>query len=245
MESIIKIEKVTKSFDLGINKVHALNGVDLEIHPKDFAIIYGPSGCGKSTLLNVISGLEAPTTGKVVVREEDLYSLSDDQRAQFRSEKFGIISQSSHWVNSLNVWQNVAIPLVLKGNSFSGSKKRALDVLSEIGMEEFADNPPNKLSGGQQQRVSIARALIRNPWIIIADEPTGNLDTHNSDATMAIFQRLNLESKRTIIMVTHNLVYLPYATVKIAMRDGVVASQSVADIAKQLEQEVATLKESK
>lgn len=241
-EPIIQIEKVSKHFDLGISKVDALNGVDLTIHSKDFAIIYGPSGCGKSTLLNIISGLEEPTVGTVKVRGDDIYKLSEDQRAQFRSEKFGIITQSSHWVQSLNVWQNVAIPLVLKGNSFSSSRKRALEMLSDVGMADFANNPPNKLSGGQQQRVSIARALIRNPWIIIADEPTGNLDTHTSDTIMAIFQRLNTESKRTIIMVTHNLVYLPFATAKIAMRDGLIASQSVDDITKQLEQEVATLK---
>jgi putative ABC transport system ATP-binding protein len=190
----------------------------------------------------VISGLESPTTGSIKVRGEDIYKLSEDQRAQFRSEKFGIITQASHWVQSLNVWQNVAIPLVLKGNSFAGSKKRTMEVLKEVGMDEFANTPPNKLSGGQQQRVSIARALIRNPWIIVADEPTGNLDTHTSDTIMGLFQKLNTESKRTIIMVTHNLVYLPYATAKIAMRDGVIASQSTLDIAKQLEQEVATLK---
>ena len=239
-EAIIKIEGLYKHFDLESNKVMALDGVDLDIHSTDFVIIYGPSGCGKSTLLNVITGLEDPSKGSVEVRGENIYKLNDDKRAQFRADKFGVVSQMPHWVNALNVWENVAIPLVLQGMTFSSSKKRASLVLDEIGMTEHAKTNPSKLSGGQQQKVSLARALIRNPWIIIADEPTGNLDSHSADEIMALFARLNKQSKRTIVMVTHNLVYLPYSNHEVAMKDGKVESKSRAEIIEEVEREVAT-----
>lgn len=244
-ETIITINHVVKHYDVGDNTVAALNGVDLKIYAKDFAIIYGPSGCGKSTLLNVISGLEEPTSGTVSIRGEKIYDLNEDERAKFRSDKFGIITQTSNWIKSLNVWENVAIPLVLKGSSFREAKQRSLDVLKEVGMEEYAKIIPAKLSGGQQQRVSIARALIRNPWIIIADEPTGNLDTHSADLIMSTFKTLNSKSKRTIIMVTHNLIYLPYATQQVGMKDGKVVTNSRAEIVKEIEAEVKVLKEAK
>jgi len=244
-ETIISLKGVVKKFEVGENDIAALNGVDLKISAKDFAIIYGPSGCGKSTLLNVISGLEEPTSGTVDIRGEKIYNYTEDERSKFRSDKFGIISQTSNWVKSLNVWENVAIPLVLKGATFRESKERALAVLQEVNMEEYANLAPAKLSGGQQQRVSISRALIRNPWIIVADEPTGNLDTHSADLVMATFKKLNSKSRRTIIMVTHNLIYLPYATLKIGMKDGIIESHSVVEIAKELEKEVKVLKGAK
>lgn len=243
-EKIIDVSGVTKQFIIGDNRINALSGVNLDIRARDFAMIYGPSGCGKSTLLNVISGLEEPTQGTVKIRGENIYLLSDDFRAKYRSDKFGIITQMSHWVSSLNVWENVAIPLVLKGASFRGAKSRALEILDEVEMTRYVNYSPYKLSGGQQQRVSIARSLVRNPWIIIADEPTGNLDTHTADQIMMTFKTLNSKHRRTIIMVTHNLIYLPYATTKIAMKDGIIESQTASEIAEELEKEIATLKES-
>jgi putative ABC transport system ATP-binding protein len=239
-EAIIKIEGLYKHFDLESNKIDALNGVNLEIHSTDFVIIYGPSGCGKTTLLNVITGLEEPTKGSIHVRGEDVYKLNDDNRAQFRADKFGVVSQMPHWVSALNAWENVAMPLVLQGMTFVSAKKRALLALEEIGMSEHANTNPSKLSGGQQQKVSLARALVRNPWIIIADEPTGNLDSHSSDEIMALFSRLNRQSKRTIVMVTHNLVYLPYSNHEVAMKDGKVESKSRAEIIEEVGKEAAT-----
>jgi putative ABC transport system ATP-binding protein len=239
-ETIIKIEGICKRFNVGSGNVQALRGVDLDVQSTDFVIIYGPSGCGKSTLLNVITGLEEPSSGKIEVRGTNIYNMSDDQRAQFRADKYGIISQMPHWVSALNTWENVAVPLVLQGTTFSKAKDRAFAMLDEVGLKDYTNIHPSKLSGGQQQKVSIARALIRNPWIIVADEPTGNLDSHSSDEVMSLFSHLNKQSKRTIIMVTHNLIYLPYSNHEVAMKDGKVESKSREQIIKEVEREVQT-----
>lgn len=222
-ETIIKIENVKKEFDLGKNKFEALKGVSLEIEATDFAIIYGPSGCGKSTLLNIITGLERPTSGKVMVRSNDIYQMSENDRSRFRAAKFGIVFQQPLWVKSLNLLHNVAMPLLIDGEREHRALERAGEILKEVGMLEYSKNKLAEMSGGQQQKAGIARALIHNPWILVADEPTGNLDTHSSDEVIQLFQRLNTLHKRTIIMVTHNLIYLPIASKKIAMTDGLVS----------------------
>lgn len=188
-------------------------------------MFFGPSGCGKSTLLNTIVGLEEPSSGEVIVRGRNLYKeMTADERASYRSEKFGIIHQQSNWLKSLNVLENVAFPMAIRGSSERPAAKRASELLALFRLDEFEKNIPSELSGGQQQRVSVVRALITNPWILIADEPTGNLDTVSAADLMYALQFLNSESKRTIIMVTHNPDYEKYATKIIRMGDGRIKS---------------------
>ena len=225
--ALIHIKDLEKTFNVGKGKVQVLKGINLEIFPGEFVIIFGPSGCGKSTLLNSIVGLEKPTTGEVIIKHQNLYEMDSDQRARFRSDNFGIIYQSSNWVKSLNVIENVAFPLSIKGVSERVGKKKGRDLLQLFRLEEFARNIPTELSGGQQQRVSVTRALITNPAVLIADEPTGNLDTVSAADLMYVLQFLNTESKRTVIMVTHNPDYEKYATKVVRMEDGKIKKVDV------------------
>lgn len=224
---IIKVENVQKSFNVGKGKVNVLKDISFEIYNGEFVMIFGPSGCGKSTLLNTLVGLEKPTSGKVWVRGQEIYTLKPDQITMMRRQKFGIVHQQPNWIKSLNVIENVIFPLAVMGKSEKKSYSRAEELLRLFRLEEFEQNTPTELSGGQQQRVSVVRSLITNPWIIIADEPTGNLDTAAAADLMYIFQFLNADSKRTIIMVTHNPDYDKYATRIIKMEDGRIVSTKV------------------
>jgi putative ABC transport system ATP-binding protein len=219
-EVIIKVDNVVKQFDVGDSELVALQGVSTEIHASDFAIIYGPSGCGKSTLLNTITGLEVPTQGEVSVRGEKIYHMKETERSHFRAAKFGIVFQQPLWIKSFSLLYNVALPLLLNGVSEHKAVEEAKEQLNNVGLIKYVRHKPMELSGGQQQKAGLARALVHNPWIIIADEPTGNLDTHSADEVVRLFQDLNVKHRRTIVMVTHNLAYLPMATRKIAMKDG-------------------------
>ena len=237
-EAIIKITGLEKKYQLADNQeIEILKGIDLEIQSTDFCIIYGPSGSGKSTLLNHMVGLESPTRGKISIRGTEITKLNSEDRAIFRSKKFGMIYQVSYWIKSLLVWENVALPLLSSGEKESKAKAIALKCIEEIGMQDYANKNPVQLSGGEQQRIGLARALVNDPWIIVADEPTGNLDTHSADQVMQIFQTLNVKRKRTIIMVTHNLSYLPMATREVAMRDGQIVD-GVAAVKQQIRQEL-------
>lgn len=222
-KSVIEITSLSKLFTVGQYEVKALGPIDLKLYSTDFTIIYGPSGCGKSTLLNIICGLEPPSTGKVMVRDTDVYSMDENARADFRARKFGIVYQMPYWVKSLSVLENVAIPLLLQKTPTDYAYSRAQESIDRVGMKGFEKHVPTELSGGQQQKASLARALVTNPWIVIADEPTGNLDTKSAAEVIQLLMDLNTKSKRTIIMVTHNLDYLPYATRTISMVDGVIA----------------------
>jgi putative ABC transport system ATP-binding protein len=224
---IIEVQNVHKSFNVGKGKVDVLDDINLDIYAGEFVIIFGPSGCGKSTLLNTIVGLEVPTKGKIMIRGKDFYSLNLDSRAEFRRKKFGIVHQQSNWIKSLSVVENVAFPLAVAGQPYRKSIERSAKLLNLFRLEEFAKNAPTELSGGQQQRVSVVRALVSNPWIVVADEPTGNLDTTSAADLMYVFQFLNNESKRTIIMVTHNPDYEKYATKVVKMEDGKIKSIEV------------------
>lgn len=224
-EPIIKIENIVKDYPTDEGKpAPVLRGVSAKIYPEDYAIIYGASGSGKSTLLHHIMGLEVPTSGNIIVCGTDITKLNSEERAVFRAKHFGMVYQFWYWAKSLSVWENVAMPLFIDGVMESEAKKSAMKMLEQIGMEKYADKRPMQLSGGEQQRVCLARALINNPKIIIADEPTGNLDTHNADQVMQTLQKLNLQDKRTIVMVTHNMSYLPYANRTIEMQDGKIIS---------------------
>ena len=201
-----------------------LKDINLSLYSGEFVIIYGPSGCGKSTFMHTILGLEKPSRGKVFLRGEEIFKMEDDKRTNYRRQKIGMVFQQANWIKSLSVWENVAYPLLISGYEDADAKERAFKVLKDVGMENMANKKATELSGGQQQRVALARALSTDPWIIMADEPTGNLDSSSSAEIISILARLNREQSRTIIMVTHDMNFLPLATRRIAMSDGRVVA---------------------
>ena len=219
-EPIIKIEGVNKYYEYGKRDTAALLDINLEIYAHDYAIIYGPSGCGKSTLLNIVAGVEELSSGKVLVRGKNLFEMDEDGRGLFRSKKMGIIYQMPYWIKSLNVRENVALPLIIEGIKEKAAVKRAQNLLEELEIDKFSHQLPTELSGGEQQKVSFARALISNPFIIIADEPTGNLDSKSADEIMNLFSKMNKESKKTILLVTHNPNYWNAGNKKVELKDG-------------------------
>ncbi len=220
-EKILELKDVRKTFQVGNNQVEIIKGVSFAINQGDFAILFGPSGCGKSTILNILLGLEPPTVGSVTFLNNELYERSEDERSELRKTEVGMVYQQSNWVKSLNILENVAFPLALLGVSQSDREQRALEQLRIVDLEGSAYQKPGELSSGQQQRVSLARALISNPTLIVADEPTGNLDSKASRDIMGLFKKFN-ELDKTVIMVTHDLEYLPFASRAIQMTDGVV-----------------------
>jgi len=217
---IIDIQNVERSFDIGKKQVSVLKEINLKVYSTDFLVVFGPSGCGKSTLLNIISGLDKPTKGKVEIRDTDIFKLDEDERGLYRSRKMGMIHQLPRWIKSLNVIENVALPLIIEGMSKKKAVKHALSVMDDLKIEKLAKQLPSQLSGGEQQKAALARTLVTNPWIILADEPTGNLDSTSSDQIMAVFDYLNRSLKRTIIMVSHNQAYWSIGTKRVEMHDG-------------------------
>ncbi len=218
-------EDVKRSFDVGESNIPALRGVNLKIYPKEFLVIFGPSGCGKTTLLNIILGIDIPTSGKVFVRGQEIFKMDEDGRANFRAHRFGMVHQLSYWVRSLNVAENVALPLLIGNEGEGHSLNRAGNVLEELGIGELANKLPYQLSSGEQQKIGVARALITNPLIIMADEPTGNLDSESAQNLMELFGKLNRDYDRTIILVTHNEQYWDFGTRRIEMKDGVIVKK--------------------
>ncbi len=216
--AIIEVTDVKKAFLVGTQTVEILHGVTASINMGDFVIIVGPSGCGKSTLLHIILGLEKPTEGEVLFLQERIYNdTTEDYRSDFRKKHIGMVYQQPNWVKSMTVAENVGFPMLLLGMEREAARERALMLLDKLKMREWADYMPTELSGGQQQRVSLARALSNNPEIIIADEPTGNLDFQTGQEVMLMLQDLNQTEKKTIVMVTHDLEYLKYANSAIKM----------------------------
>jgi putative ABC transport system ATP-binding protein len=225
-QPIIEMEHVNKYFRVGKTMVHILHDVNTKIYPQEFIVILGPSGSGKSTMMNTILGLESPSTGKVVVKNESLVNKKMNQLAKFRYHHLGVVFQRPEWIRSLTVIQNVAFPLAIAGMPKSKRMPMALNRLKQLGMDDHANYFPTELSGGQQQKVTIARALINDPEIIIADEPTGNLDTTSADNVMELLKTLNEKHKKTILMVTHNIDYVRYASRTIYIRDGRIVQGS-------------------
>jgi len=219
-EVVIDVKDVDKDFAVGKNTIKVLKKINIDVRSTDFIVVYGPSGCGKSTLFNIILGLDQPTKGEVIVRDTKIYNLDDDQRAKFRAKKIGMIYQMPYWIKSLNVIENVALPLIIEGEKEADAIRHAKRVLSDIGISDLSKQIPTQLSGGEQQKVGLARALVSNPWILMADEPTGNLDSKSGKEIMEIFRDLNQKHKRTILMVTHNEEYFDYGTRKVEMKDG-------------------------
>lgn len=219
-EEIIRVENVIKAFDIGTQMVLVLKGVTFTVTRGDFMVLFGSSGCGKSTLLHILLGLEAPTKGTISFLGEDMYAgRSEDDRAQFRKHHIGMVYQQSNWVKSLSVLENVAFPLMLLGQEKTKCLEKAYDTLKLMKMENWAHYHPMELSGGQQQRVSVARAIITDPEVLVADEPTGNLDYEAGQNLMYLLNDLNNMGK-TIIMVTHDLEYIRYSKTALNMKDG-------------------------
>lgn len=221
-KAIISMNNVSQQFAVGDTEVTILKDISFDLYEKSFNIIYGPSGSGKSTLLNVLSGLQNPTKGKVQVLGHDIYSLSPDSLAYFRSNEIGIVYQQNYWVKSLSVVENVSLPLYFSGYSRKTATKHANETLEMIGMGGYAKKHPSLLSGGEQQRIALVRALINSPKLIIADEPTGSLDSKNGEMVINLLRKFQQDLGRTIILVTHNMEYLPYADHLLNIHDGEV-----------------------
>lgn len=219
-KNMIEVKNLNKSFITKGGSVEVLRDINFDIPDNSLTIVFGPSGSGKSTLLNVLSGLEPPTSGQVVIAGQDVYKLNADQRSHFRAQNMGIVHQENYWISSLNVLENVAMPLYLAGSPKNSALMVAKDSLSKVGMIDFVDQNPNILSGGQQQRVSMARALVATPNLILADEPTGNLDSTNGKMVIDLLEYFHRDLKRTIILVTHNIEYLPLSSTQLYMLDG-------------------------
>lgn len=239
--SLVEVKEITKTFVVGGQEIPVLRGITFSIEQGDFCILVGPSGCGKSTLLHTILGLEQPTSGEVIFLGENIYHNTDeDYRSNFRKKHIGMIYQQPNWIKSMNVVENVAFPLILLGMEKDQASKRALDLLTEVNLASWANYMPTELSGGQQQRIALARGLANNPEIIIADEPTGNLDFQAGQNVMQLLSDLNLKQGKTVIMVTHDLEYLRYARKAVRLLDGKVLQIYTEDTIHQLVSEVKT-----
>lgn len=228
--TLIKVSNIEQSFKVGEEIVDVLHPSSFTIQEKTFNIIYGPSGSGKSTLLNILSAIQPPSRGKVEVAGFDIYKYKPEQLAYFRGSQIGVVYQSNYWVNSLNVIENVALPLYFLGKRRSEAHRLAMDALQRIDMAPFAKKSPLMMSGGEQQRVAMARAIVADPALIIADEPTGSLDTKNGDMIMSLLQSYNRDLHRTIILVTHNMEYLPLADKLVKISDGSCVEMNNEDV---------------
>ena len=217
----ILLSHVTKVYQLGGEKVNALAGLTLKISPGEFTAIMGPSGSGKSTLMNILGCLDRPTSGSYMLDHQEVATLTDDELAMTRNKKIGFVFQSFNLLPRMSTLQNVALPMVYGGVGKKERLERAARVLTMVGLSERMNHKPNELSGGQRQRVAIARSLVNDPTIIMADEPTGNLDTKSGDEVMAIFSQLNAQG-RTIILVTHEPEIAEYAKRVVYVRDGLI-----------------------
>lgn len=227
-EPCIKVDQLRVIYNKGkSNEVRSLDGVSVEIYSEEYIIIFGPSGCGKSTLLYGISGLQAPSYGDVIVQGKNLAQMSKREKVEFHQTSIGMVFQAFYLIETLTVLDNVCLPKVFRGEGLKERREKAMDLLRRFGIAEQADRFPAQLSGGQKQRVSIARALVNNPDIILADEPVGNLDSESAQNVLDIFKEINGQDKKTLIMVTHNPEHLVYADRIIHMKDGKKVSEEI------------------
>ena len=220
---ILKVENLTKIYGKDMAKVTALNNVSFSVEKGEFVAIVGASGSGKSTLLHLIGGVDRPTKGHVFIDGKDIFAFNDDKLAIFRRRQVGLIYQFYNLIPILNVEENITLPLALDNREVD--KRRLNEMIKLLGLENRKTHLPNELSGGQQQRTSIGRALITNPTIILADEPTGNLDSKSSDEIVALLKKSNKEFKQTIIMITHNMEIAKCADRIIKIEDGKIVKE--------------------
>lgn len=222
-EPLINVEGITKIYQVGEQEVRALNGVDLTINRGEYVALMGPSGSGKSTLMNVLGCLDTPTDGKYVLNGKEVDSLTDDELAEIRNQEIGFVFQTFNLLPRYSSLENVALPMIYGGYTKAERDERGREVLAQVGLGDRIDHKPNELSGGQRQRVAVARALVNRPSIILADEPTGNLDTKTSHGIMKLFDEIHKQGN-TIILVTHEEDIAAHTRRIIRLRDGVVES---------------------
>lgn len=218
--SLIEMKDIQKDYLLGETVVHALRGVDLCIEKGEFVAIWGPSGSGKTTLLNLIGAIDEPSAGKLFIDGEEVILLSDNRRTELRNRSIGFIFQGFNLIPVLSALENVMLPLQIKGTSFSEARDRALSRLDEVDLSDFIHHRPDKMSGGQQQRVAIARALVSDPSLVIADEPTANLDSDTSRKIIGLMRNLNEKEKTTFIFSTHDQRLLDKVGRLVRLEDG-------------------------
>ncbi len=219
---VVKIENVSRVYKIGKLETHALQGVDLSIASGEFTSLVGPSGSGKTTLLQMIGCLDQPTSGRVFVNGKDVTTLNRNQRADMRRANIGFIFQFFALIPTLSAYENIEMPLLLNGQGANERKERVMELLKAVDLIDRARNRPDQLSGGQQQRVAIARALAPKPALILADEPTANLDTENGRQVMDIMQKLNKETGVTFVFATHDPRVIKYATRVVTLHDGLI-----------------------
>jgi putative ABC transport system ATP-binding protein len=228
-DPIIQATDVVKIYDTGAVRVHALRGVSLSVRRGEMVAVMGPSGCGKTTLLNCLSGIDDPTSGTIVIEGTDIATLDDNTKTSYRARRMGFIFQFYNLLPVLTAAENVELPLLVSGTSPEESRSRALDALETVGLREWAGHRPAQLSGGQRQRVTIARALVNNPAIVWADEPTGDLDSATADDIMSLMQRLNREQGLTYVIVTHDASIASRCDRTIHMHDGAIERETMSE----------------
>lgn len=219
--AVISLKDITKSYYLGRQELPVLKGISLNIHVNEYVALMGPSGSGKSTLMNILGCLDTPTSGQYILNGKDVSRMIDDELADVRNVEIGFVFQQFNLLPRLTAWENVALPLIYAGVSKAEREERARAMLTKVGLEERAHHKPNELSGGQSQRVAIARALINNPSLLLADEPTGNLDTKTSVEIMDIFAKIH-EQGNTVVLVTHEEDIANFTKRVVRVRDGIV-----------------------
>jgi len=239
-DPIIHIEDVWKTYQMGVEQVHALRGLSVDVHPNEYVAIMGPSGSGKSTLMNIVGCLDIPTSGRYVLNDRDVSTLSDDDLAAVRNREIGFVFQTFNLLPRVNCLQNVELPLIYSGMSKRERRERAAEALVSVGLGDRMDHRPNELSGGQRQRVAVARALVNRPSILLADEPTGNLDTATSDEIMRLFEMLYRRGN-TLLVVTHEDDIAHHARRIVHLRDGDIELDEQVDQPVLAEEEVEAL----
>lgn len=227
METMIQVQDLHKIYRVGDNRVRALDGISLEVKKGEFAVIVGTSGSGKSTCLNMLAGLEKPTKGSIVIAGQHIEHMNERELVAFRRRNIGFIFQSYNLIPSMNALENVAMPLAFRGVPKRERLKTARKYMEMIGIADQAEHMPNQMSGGQQQRVGIARALVIQPKLIFADEPTGNLDSHTTKEVLSLMQRIVREQQQTLVMVTHDPNIAAWADRQIRIIDGKIVEEIV------------------
>jgi len=224
---LITLKNLTREYTSGQRRVHALEDVSLEITRNEFVAIRGPSGCGKSTLIHLLAGLDRPTSGEVFVDGLALHSANDAELTRFRRHQVGLVFQFFNLLPTMNVRENVSFPLLIQGVPIAECEGRAEELIDLVGLRERADHFVHQLSGGEQQRTAIARALVHRPSLLIADEPTGNLDSHSASSVMQLLEKIGREATRTLIVVTHSDEVARAASRRVEMLDGKIVADSV------------------
>jgi len=223
MQEVISLHNIRKSYYLGKQELPVLKGIQLSIHKNEYAALMGPSGSGKSTLMNILGCLDTPTSGQYILNKKDVSKMTDDEQAAVRNQEIGFVFQQFNLLPRLSAWENVALPLIYAGVPKAEREARAKEMLEKVKLGDRSHHKPNELSGGQSQRVAIARALINNPSILLADEPTGNLDTKTSVEIMELFSAIHAQGN-TVILVTHEEDIALFTNRIVRLRDGVIES---------------------